>query len=133
MTGIDINQALADNLRAEMKRKGLTQTELGQKTGMGQTTVSLYLRPGDRKPGKSGKVPSGKLSELGALAEALGCEPWELLAPGVDGTAASLDWRTVALTVALKHPHEEKRRELTDFVRRVDAEFEEIKKATSLA
>ena len=79
MAGKNINEVLAENLRRAMGSEGLTQAKLGQMTGMGQTTVGLYLRPHDRKPGKSGKTPSGKLSELEALASALGRPPHELL------------------------------------------------------
>lgn len=43
------------------------------------------------------------------------------------------DWRTIAITLARSHPYEEKRKELTDFIRRVDEEFAEIKKEAAAA
>lgn len=76
-----INDVLAENLAAFMNEKELTQAKLGKLAGIGQTTVSLYLNPGRRQPGKSGKEPSAKLSEVEALANALGVEVWELLRP----------------------------------------------------
>jgi hypothetical protein len=47
----------------------------------GQTTISLYLSPDRRKPGKDGKAGSAKLTEVEMLARALEVEPWELLRP----------------------------------------------------
>lgn len=75
----NINAVLAENIRTLMNKKQLVQTTLAKAAGMGQTTVSLYLNPENRKPGKSGKPPSAKLSEVDALAKALDVEPWELL------------------------------------------------------
>ncbi len=43
------------------------------------------------------------------------------------------DWRTVALSLAQRHPHESKRVELADFIRRVDEEYADIKNPTGLA
>lgn len=62
-----------------MTAKSLTQKALAERSGVGQTTVSLYLNPQRRQPGKSGKVPSAKLSEVESLAGALDVEIWELL------------------------------------------------------
>lgn len=77
--GKSLNQVLADNLRAKMEAKGLTQKAMEAKTGIAQTTISLYLRPDARQGGTSGQEPSGKLSQVAAMAAALDCEPWELL------------------------------------------------------
>lgn len=44
----------------------------------------------------------------------------------------SADWRTVALSLARRHPHEAKRFELADFCRRVDDEFNDIEDPTRL-
>lgn len=110
MSGKNINEVLAENLRNAMGAEGLTQAKLGQMTGMGQTTVGLYLRPHDRKPGTSGKIPSGKLSELESLATALGKAPHELLVadakagaspPGIGASVARL-----AHALALEMPDE---------------------------
>lgn len=76
-----INDVLAENLQHFMQEKSLTQTAIASSSGIGQTTVSLYLHPERRAPGKSGKIPSAKLSEVESLADALGVEVWELLRP----------------------------------------------------
>lgn len=79
-----INQVLADNLRHFMAEREVKQVELARKAGMGQTTVSLYLNPQNRKAGKSGKQPSAKLADIESLANALGVQLWELLRPLTD-------------------------------------------------
>jgi len=76
-----LNQALADNLAHLMDMKGLKQMALAKKCGVAQTTISLYLNPDRRKPGKDGKPGSAKLTEVEMLASALAVEPWELLRP----------------------------------------------------
>ena len=76
-----INDVLAENLAYFMRERGLSQAALAKTADMGQTTVSLYLNPGNRQPGKSGKAPSAKLAEVQRLAGALGVEVWELLRP----------------------------------------------------
>jgi len=79
MAGIDINQVLADNLRHYMDKRALKQKALAERSGVGQTTISLYLRPESRALGAKGKAPSAKLTEIQMLADALGVEVWELL------------------------------------------------------
>ncbi len=74
-----INDVLAANLAHFMQARGLTQKALEGLSGVGQTTISLYLHPDRRAPGKSGKVPSAKLSEVESLANALDIEVWQLL------------------------------------------------------
>ena len=81
MTNSPLNQALAENLAHHMEKKGLRQMALAKKCGVGQTTISLYLNPERRKPGKDGKAGSAKLTEVEMLAAALDVEPWELLRP----------------------------------------------------
>lgn len=76
-----LNQALADNLARLMEMKELKQMALAKKCGVAQTTISLYLNPDRRKPGKDGKAGSAKLTEVEMLATALEVEPWELLRP----------------------------------------------------
>lgn len=76
-----INDVLAENLAAFMAERKLKQTGLAELSGIGQTTVSLYLSPERRMPSKSGKVPSANLGEVEALARALNVEVWELLRP----------------------------------------------------
>lgn len=76
-----INDVLAQNLAHFMEEKGLNQSTLGAKAGVGQTTVGVYLNPDRRKPGAKGKPPSAKLTEVEQLAEALNVQVWELLRP----------------------------------------------------
>lgn len=78
---LDINQVLADNLRAAMNRAEVNQTALGKKSGVAQNTISLYLAPEKRKPSAKGKEPSGKVTEVARMAAALGIEAWQLLLP----------------------------------------------------
>lgn len=79
-----LNLALAENLSHYMKKKGLTQMALAKRCGIGQTTISLYLAPERRKPGKDAKPGSAKLTEVEMLASALEVEPWELVRPTSD-------------------------------------------------
>lgn len=79
-----LNQALADNLAYHMEKRSLTQMALAKRCGVGQTTISLYLKPERRKQGKDSKPGSAKLTEVEMLAGALDVEPWELLRP-MDG------------------------------------------------
>lgn len=81
MADVDINQLLAKNLKARMKRAEINQTALGKKSGVAQNTISLYLAPDKRKPSAKGKEPSGKLTEVAKMAEALDLETWQLLLP----------------------------------------------------
>lgn len=81
MSTSPLNLALADNLSYLMERKGLKQMALAKKCGVAQTTISNYLHPERRKPGKDGKPGSAKLTEVEMLASALNVEPWELVRP----------------------------------------------------
>lgn len=76
-----LNDILATNLARLMEKTGHKQASLAKLSGVGQTTVSLYLNPSRRQPSKSGKVPSAKFGEVEALAAALGVAPWDLLQP----------------------------------------------------
>lgn len=104
MSEKSIVQVAAENIRQRMEKKEWKQEKLGAAAGMGQTTVGLFLSPDGRKPGKSGKPPSGTITNLAAIAAALGCEAWELLAPasaraGVDAFERAL--REVAATATI--------------------------------
>ncbi|MEN4918240.1 S24 family peptidase [Achromobacter spanius] len=81
MSRPSLNEVLAANLARLMEQKGWKQAALAKQSGVGQTTISLYLSPERRQPSKSGKLPSAKLSEVESLALAVGVEPWELLKP----------------------------------------------------
>ena len=74
-----INQVIADNLAFFMSERGMNQPQLAAASGIGQTTISLYLDPGRRMPSKSGKEPSAKVTELAQIALALGIDVWELM------------------------------------------------------
>jgi transcriptional regulator with XRE-family HTH domain len=86
-----INAVLAENLAHFMREKQLTQSALARLTGMGQTTVSLYLRPEARQPSATGKIPSAKLSEVESLANALGVSVWELVRPRITAELPGYD------------------------------------------
>lgn len=79
MPNESINEVLADNLRYYMQTSQggrlATQQALATAAGLAQTTVSLYLNPSKRKPGKTGKPPSAKLGEVERFADALGPLP----------------------------------------------------------
>lgn len=74
-------QNLAVSLRFWMDQKQLTQQALSAKSGVGQTTISLYLRPEARDQTARGTKGSPTLANIEALAAALGVEVWQLLAP----------------------------------------------------
>lgn len=78
-----INDVLAENLRTVMTAKKVVQLKLAKLSGIGQTTISLYLSPERRQPSKSGKIPSAKLTEIEALASALDVSVPKLLSPGL--------------------------------------------------
>ena len=62
-----------------MEAKKMTQAALAAKSGVAQTTISLYLHPSRRQAGKSGKSPSAKVTELAQIAAALEIKPGQLL------------------------------------------------------
>ena len=65
------NEILARNIDSLMKKQGMVQTVLSKRSGVAQTTISLYLNPERRQPSKTGKIPSAKLTEVEAIATAL--------------------------------------------------------------
>lgn len=73
------NEIIAKNLETLMSKRGLVQAALAKKSGIAQTTISLYRRPESRQPSKSGKIPSPKLTEVEALATALGVSLVQML------------------------------------------------------
>ena len=95
MSQPSLNDILATNLARLMEKAGHKQASLAKLSGIGQTTISLYLNPGRRQPSKSGKVPSAKFGEVETLAEVLGVDPWDLLRPH-DITASSAPGSPVA-------------------------------------
>lgn len=81
MSKLSLNDILAANLASLMEKAGYTQASLAKLSGVGKTTISLYLNPARRQPSKSGKVPSAKFGEVEALADVFGVAPWDLLRP----------------------------------------------------
>jgi transcriptional regulator with XRE-family HTH domain len=79
MPKVPIVEVFAACLRHHMTDRGVTQAELAKRSGIGQTTISLYLRPEARGGTVSGKTGSPTLANVEALADALGVEVWELL------------------------------------------------------
>lgn len=74
-----INDVIADNLAFFMAERGLNQSTLAAASGIGQTTIGMYLKPSLRQPSKSGKQPSAKVTELAQIAAALGIQSWQLM------------------------------------------------------
>lgn len=67
-------QAVADNLNKLMEHHGHKQTQVAQKSGVSQRTVSNLLNP---HPGHSPKT-----SSVSAVAHIYGLEGWQLQIPG---------------------------------------------------
>jgi len=78
-----VNEILAENLSRLMDERGIKQLGLAKQSGVAQTTVSLYLNPERRQPGKTGKIPSAKLTEVEKLAQVFDIPVWELLQPAL--------------------------------------------------
>lgn len=72
-------QIIAESLAHYMRLRDVNQSALAKLSGVGQTTISLYLHPERRMSGKSGKMPSPNVTDLGLLATALGIESWQLM------------------------------------------------------
>lgn len=68
-----LSQIVADNVRAEMARRKITQSALAEKLGTSQALVYRRL---------SGRT-AFDLDELGAIAQLLDMDPRELLPVGV--------------------------------------------------
>jgi transcriptional regulator with XRE-family HTH domain len=82
MAASKVTKTFAANLRYFMDAKKIKQVKLAQKTGLGQTTISLYLRPDARNNDTaSGQSASPTLARVEAIADALEVEVWELLRP----------------------------------------------------
>jgi len=81
MQASELNQALAANLAHYMRVQSLTQSALAKRCGVAQTTISLYLSPERRTPGRDGRPGSAKLTEVEMLAHALAVPAWELIRP----------------------------------------------------
>lgn len=64
-----------------MKNQGVSANQLGPKAGVSPRTIGNLLKPEKRAPSASGKIPSPKLSELELVADGLGIEVFDLVAP----------------------------------------------------
>jgi transcriptional regulator with XRE-family HTH domain len=71
----------ADALRYWMDKRELNQAELALKSGVGQTTISLYLRPAARDDTARGTKGSPTLANIETLATALQVDVVDLLRP----------------------------------------------------
>ena len=88
---IETRQLVAANVKRLRQARHLTQTQLGERSGVGQTTVSSVEQPGGKSP---------TLETLAALAKALDVPEWTLL---VDG--AALDATQLKAMDALVHSY----------------------------
>jgi transcriptional regulator with XRE-family HTH domain len=88
---IETRQLVAANVKRLRQARHLTQTQLGERSGVGQTTVSSVEQPGGKSP---------TLETLAALARALDVPEWTLL---VDG--AALDATQLKAMDALVHSY----------------------------
>jgi transcriptional regulator with XRE-family HTH domain len=80
-----VAEILARNLKAAMETAnaggGISQAQLAHISGVAQTTISLMLRPDDRRNpiGRGGSSPT--IARVAMVARALRRQPWELLHP----------------------------------------------------
>jgi transcriptional regulator with XRE-family HTH domain len=88
---IETRQLVAANVKRLRQARHMTQTQLGERSGVGQTTVSSVEQPGGKSP---------TLETLAALAKALDVPEWTLL---VDG--AALDASQLKAMDALVHAY----------------------------
>ena len=77
---MEIRDILAANLMQARKSMGLSQEELAGQVGIDRTYVSALER----------RVYAASIDLVGRLAQALGCEPYELLLPpSADGASTT--------------------------------------------
>jgi transcriptional regulator with XRE-family HTH domain len=80
-----VAEIVARNLKAAMETAnaggGISQAQLAKASGVAQTTISLMLRPDDRRNpiGRGGSSPT--IARIAMVARALRWQPWELLHP----------------------------------------------------
>lgn len=103
--------ALARNLHYFMRLPGCPHTNanlLHKASGVAANTIRYYLNPKKRPEYRTitKDVSSPSLDKLVKLADALGCEPWELLHPDIEKARA--DQRTLQ---ALEERYRETREE----------------------
>ena len=71
MAQTTINQTVAHALAYYMAKAGWNESQLGKAAGVSPRTVGNFLHPEARVSGSRGKEPSGKLTELALIAQAL--------------------------------------------------------------
>lgn len=83
-----LSKVFARNLSTAMRDygdgRGISQAQLAKDSGVGQTTISLYLHPDRRSATEGNSPPSPTLERIGMLAKALKIEPWLLLHPDIE-------------------------------------------------
>ena len=79
MSSSAVNETVARALQRHLDARGMPRKVLAAKAGVSPNTVKNFLEPGKRQEGASGKAPSGKLTELGMIADALGLSVVDLL------------------------------------------------------
>lgn len=78
-----ITQILAANLRDAIDRAGkyTTLKQLADAAGVSATSIGYMLKPDTRAPSKSGRAPAPTLTQIEAVAKALGVQTWQLIYP----------------------------------------------------
>lgn len=96
-------ETFSEALRYWMDRREMTQAALATRSGVGQTTISLYLRPAARSQTARGTTGSPTLANIEALAKALRIDVLDLLRPAshaerdlLDSVRAVIEERTAA-------------------------------------
>lgn len=80
-----IVQVVAAALKRRMVERGIpSANRLGELAKVAPNTVSNFLNPGKREPSANGKVPSGKLTELEMICDALAIDVAHLLSGSPD-------------------------------------------------
>lgn len=96
-----IVHVVARALDWHMKKAGLTETALGKKAGVSPRTVGNFLRPDKREISASGKVPSGKLTELEMIAAAPGIEFVDLVTDMSPGAREQRQRQALAIEILM--------------------------------
>lgn len=105
MASKDVNEVVAENLRYHMGKKRESESSLARASGVAQTTIGVYLNPERRKASATGKLPSGKVSELALLSDALGIHVWELLIDAPEQSRQMIRDMIVVMTKPTEAPN----------------------------
>lgn len=74
MLFMDARRLFADNLKAAMKYRGMSQGDIRRRTGLAQSTVGRAM--------SMSHAPD--LDTISKICNAVGYEPWQLLLPGFE-------------------------------------------------